>query len=240
MEQIYTIPINEVFDTVTAEGGPCLCPLCLLEGRLDESETDLILGASMMEPDIRIKTNEQGFCRTHYTKMLGMKNRLGLALMLESHLDEVKRRFKPAPLSALFGKKQKRSMDTMGAMGSSCYICGKVRFHMTRSYLNLMEMYAKEEDFRRKYESAPLFCIPHTLALCEEAEKSFTGKSLDAFREVTLSVARSYMDSLRDDVSHFCKKFDYRYEDEPWGNAKDAPVRAAAFLTGASGGEKFK
>ena len=78
MEQIYTIPINEAFDALTAEGAPCECPVCRLEGRLEENELDLILGASMMEPDIRIKTNAEGFCRDHYKKMLGMKNRLGL------------------------------------------------------------------------------------------------------------------------------------------------------------------
>jgi hypothetical protein len=86
VETIYTIPINEAFDTAQNE-----CPLCALKRRLADNELDLILGASMMEPDIRIKTNEQGFCHAHYDKMLGMKNRLGLALMLESHLDEVKK-----------------------------------------------------------------------------------------------------------------------------------------------------
>ena len=28
------------------------------------------------------------------------------------------------------------------------------------------------------------------------------------------------------------KKFDYRYDEEPWGNAKDAPERAIDFLNG--------
>ena len=41
-----------------------------------------------------------------------------------------------------------------------------------------------------------------------------------------------YFDKLRADVSWFCKKFDYRYENEPWGDAKDAPERAKIFLNG--------
>lgn len=45
----------------------------------------------MMEPDVRIKTNEQGFCKTHYDMMFTRKNRLGMALMLESHLAEIKK-----------------------------------------------------------------------------------------------------------------------------------------------------
>ena len=38
------------------------------------------------------------------------------------------------------------------------------------------------------------------------------------------------MDSLTEDVSWFCKKFDYRYDEEPWYNSKDAVERAIRFL----------
>ena len=39
-----------------------------------------------------------------------------------------------------------------------------------------------------------------------------------------------YMSTLTDDVSWFCKKFDYRYGDEPWYNSKDSVERAIKFL----------
>ena len=39
-----------------------------------------------------------------------------------------------------------------------------------------------------------------------------------------------YFDQLREDVSWFCKKFDYRYDQEPWYNSKDAVERAIIFL----------
>ena len=89
MEQIYTIPVNEAFEASAADPA-CGCAFCALYRKLEENELDLILGASMMEPDVRIKTNKQGFCKTHYDMMFVRKNRLGLALMLESHLDELK------------------------------------------------------------------------------------------------------------------------------------------------------
>ena len=90
MEQIYTIPVNEAFDA-SAENASCGCPMCALYRKLEENELDLILGASMMEPDVRIKTNRKGFCRTHYDMMFVRKNRLGMALTLESHLNELKK-----------------------------------------------------------------------------------------------------------------------------------------------------
>ncbi|MBO5652737.1 MAG: hypothetical protein J6S44_00810 [Clostridia bacterium] len=231
METIYTIPITEVFDEVLANPA-CGCPLCLLKECLEDNELDLILGASMMEPDIRIKTNEQGFCGDHYERMLGMKNRLSLALMLESHLDEVKKHLTASPLAALVGRKTEGAQKKMAKMQTSCYICGKVDFHMSRTVSNLYEMYGRDEEFRKKYRAMPYFCLPHASLLCEQAKKSFSGKSLSAFCEDTMAVTLAYLETLREDVSWFCKKFDYRYENEPWGNAKDAPIRAAAFLTG--------
>ena len=62
------------------------CPLCRLRQKLENQSLSYIMGAAMMEPDIRIVTNQLGFCREHFHKMLGMGNRLSLALMLDSHL----------------------------------------------------------------------------------------------------------------------------------------------------------
>ena len=36
--------------------------------------------------------------------------------------------------------------------------------------------------------------------------------------------------TLTDDISWFCKKFDYRYDAEPWYNSKDAVERAIKFI----------
>ena len=54
-----------------------------------------------------------------------------------------------------------------------------------------------------------------------------------------MAVTLAYLDTLREDVSWFCKKFDYRYEEEPWYNAKDSVQRAIEYLSGTEGkGEK--
>ena len=89
MERIYTIPVNEAFDA-SASDPACGCPICALYRKLEEDELELILGGSMMEPDVRIRTNELGFCGTHFDRLFTRKNRLGLALILESHLAEIK------------------------------------------------------------------------------------------------------------------------------------------------------
>jgi esterase/lipase superfamily enzyme len=47
---------------------------------------------------------------------------------------------------------------------------------------------------------------------------------------VTERVVKGYMETLTEDVSWFCKKFDYRYDKEPWKNSKDSVERAIKFL----------
>ena len=65
MDKNFTIPVNEAFEASAADHARG-CPFCALYRMLEENELDLILGASMMEPDIRIRTNREGFCRLHY------------------------------------------------------------------------------------------------------------------------------------------------------------------------------
>ena len=100
-EDITSIPISEVFEP--RDG----CPICRMRDMLEARVVDYITGAAMMEPDVRIETNKQGFCFPHYQMMLAKRNRLGVALMLESHLDELdKQIFAGLPLLGKSGKKQ--------------------------------------------------------------------------------------------------------------------------------------
>ena len=102
MEKIYTIPVNEAFEASEADHA-CGCPFCTLYRKLENDQLELILGASMMEPDVRIKTNEMGFCKTHYDMMFTRKNRLGMALMLESHLNQLREETSGGGFAALKG-----------------------------------------------------------------------------------------------------------------------------------------
>ena len=79
---IDTIPI---WDAAKRDGE---CLLCALERKTELDEADRYLGASVMEPDVRIRVNNKGFCRKHHSMLYGMSNRLGHALMLESHTIE--------------------------------------------------------------------------------------------------------------------------------------------------------
>lgn len=232
LEKIYTIPINEAFDESKADP-TCGCPFCTISEKLGANEIDLILGASMMEPDVRIKTNASGFCRRHYDRMLGAKNRLGLALMLESHLAELRSDMKDNPLTALKPKnKGNAAAARIEKLSGTCYVCERVEASFTKMYDNAVWLWEQDKDFRAKFAEQPYFCLPHYKRLLEVAKKELSGKVYPEFYSAAEKVTMGYFDSLSEDVSWFCKKFDYRYDAEPWGNAKDSPDRAVKFLCG--------
>lgn len=227
MEQIYTIPINEAFEQ-SMENPSCGCPLCALHRKLEENELDLILGASMMEPDVRIKTNEEGFCRLHYDLMFVRKNRLGMALTLESHLKELKKDIKAGGLGAPGARPIKR----IGELESTCYVCRRISFHFEHMLETTVLLWDTDEAFPKKLEAQPYLCLPHYRRLLEYGQKRLSKKRQAAFVDACSQVVHTYMDTLTDDVSWFCKKFDYRYDEEPWYQSKDAVERAIRFLRG--------
>ena len=230
MEKIYTIPVNEAFEASAADSS-CGCPFCTLYNRLENNELDLILGASMMEPDVRIKTNEQGFCKTHYDMMFVRKNRLGMALMLESHLNELREETSGKGLAALKGIGVE-PMKKLEKLEHSCYVCGRIEFSLDKMMETAVLLWAQDPEFRKKLRAQPYICLPHYRMFTEYARRGLSKKLFPDFYKEVSEVVNTYFDSLRDDVSWFCKKFDYRYDAEPWGNAKDAIERAIKFTSG--------
>ena len=233
MEQIYTIPVNEAFDLVL-EKKECGCPFCVLYRRLQEDELDIILGASMMEPDIRIKTNEQGFCYTHYGMMLGRKRMLGIGLILESHLDEVRRKL-DGPV--VLGNKRAAAISALGELERDCYVCGRISRNLNAMISTAVYLWESDPDFRKKFEGAPYFCLPHYRAMIDYASKKMPKRIYADFYDVSHGIEERYLGELRGDVSWFCKKFDYRYDEEPWYNSKDSVQRTIKFLSGDPKGE---
>ena len=226
MEQIYTIPVNEAFEASAADHSRG-CPFCALYNKLEDNELELILGASMMEPDVRIKTNEEGFCRTHYDMMFTRKNRLGMALTMESHLAELRGQIKGGGLFAGAGA---NAIKRIGELKCSCYVCRRIDFNFGHMVETAVLLWDKDEDFRQKLSAQPYFCLPHYHDMLSYAKERLGKKRFPEFEKACAEIVNGYAEKLEGDVSWFCKKFDYRYDSEPWYDSKDAVERTIKFL----------
>ena len=223
-ENIYTIPVTDVFED------KCGCPICKMRDTLEKRSTEYIMGAAMMEPDIRIETNRLGFCGRHFAMMVKQRNRLSLALMLESHLNEVKKNTFKSKLS-FFNKKGK--VNRIAKLEQSCYICDKIDKAVENMIETILSLYVKDDDFKKLFSQQETLCLPHFRLLCSMAQSRLDKKSASEFIIAASDLSSKYLDGLCGDISKFCKMFDYRNSgpDADWGNSKDSVERALWFLT---------
>ena len=170
-----------------------------------------------------------GFCSLHYAKMMPRKNRLGQGLMLESHLDIVKKSIQKGGFLSF--DKTSKPIKSIGKLEESCYVCSRIENNMQMMFDTAVWLYRKEEGFREKFKKIKCFCLPHYSALLEKS-KHMEKELAEEMQNDAGKIVNEYLDKLRDDVSWFCKKFDYRYEDEPWKDSKDAIERSIKFLKG--------
>ena len=232
-EQLYTIPINEAFEEYDG------CPLCRLRRKLEKQSLEYIMGAAMMEPDIRIVTNQLGFCREHFHTMLGMGSRLSLALMLESHLQYLWENT-PEPdgkAPGRLGKIRKYDGESPGkemtARAESCYVCARVRDFEKKCVSNVVYIYKKDPAFPDKLRAQPYFCLEHAGALLDAAKNELSEEKYLALSRDLLSKTRDHLAELKQNITAFCRSFDHRNAGNSMTpEARGAVDAAVQFLSG--------
>ncbi|MCR5060763.1 MAG: DUF6062 family protein [Saccharofermentans sp.] len=237
MEKIYMIPVNDAYSS------DCDCPLCALSKKAEENELDYYLGPSLMEPDTRKITNKSGFCPEHLGKLNRREaNRLGLGLMLHTHLKDVKEDISkdiesaiPSKASLFKGRssdyknKLIQAADKIDRRTMMCPICEKMNNAMTHYPDVITYMFLHDNDFKERFLNARSHCLPHTAVLLRAASRLSQNDAAD-FVSALYENNTKYFYPLIDDVEWFTLKFDYRNNDKPWGNSKNAIQRAMRFL----------
>lgn len=248
-QDICSIPIQEIFQEKAG------CPLCRMRDMLEQRMAVYITGAAMMEPDVREETNRLGFCHLHFQQIAAEGNKLSVALILESLTRELRREIfgtRSPDQEALGERAEKgdrppRSEKTGGApwkrespetgiqravakRQESCFVCQNIRENMARLTGNMVQLWLKEEEFRQLYRAQAYLCLPH-YGMAAGAGAALPKKLRPLYLEETRVLAARELDLLCDDVTHFCRMFDYRNKEADWGNSKTASARAVAYLT---------
>lgn len=226
-EKLYTIPLSEAFEENSE------CPFCSLYNQLEKRAIEYTLGPSYMEPDVRIKTNKLGFCKEHYLKMYNIKNRLGLSLMVSSHIDDIINEYESfykteyfSEKKGIFSKKKLCSDNMMHNLLNSCFICDKISTDMDKFFDTFIFMWRKENEFRDKVLSSNAFCLQHFDKIINLAYKKMSANEFEEFFEILFEKQKSNFIRVKEELDWFIQKFDYRFKDEPWKNSKDALKRA--------------
>ena len=204
-EHIYTIPITEAL----VEN--CGCVLCTIEKKLQEDAIEYFLGPSLMEPDGREITNQKGFCKNHLDMMMSRNNRLGLALMLETHLREIDKNLELKKKSGILSKEttEKLTSDSIYQVTNACAVCERIDVQMSAVANNLAYLWGKEEEFKEKFKNSNGLCLKHT-ALAIDKCNCLGGKNKEDYIENLLKMQKGRLSSLADNVHEFTLSFDYR------------------------------
>jgi len=218
-ETICTIPVNEIFEQT---GG---CPICRMKAHLESYYIDYITGAAMMEPDIRIMTNNAGFCERHYRKMFELgKQRLPICLMLVSHLATVER--------DMLRKPDKASVRRMEDLEHSCFVCSYIEKQMVHEMETVYQLYKNEPEFRALFAKQDQLCLPHYRWVLSEGKKPL-GKHYAEFSRMAHALATKQSALLAEHLKMFEDSFDHRNAGVPMPEvARDSLERTVEFLTG--------
>jgi hypothetical protein len=192
---IYTIPIQEVFEP------KCGCPICKMQEILEDRCLSYILGDAMMQPDIRKQTNLYGFCANHYQKMYARQSKLPLALMIETHLEELEEKHVVS---------QARSKKSPPSPANTCFVCKEIDEALGNIVNNTIKLYSMDSDFQKLFRAQQFFCFPHYDMLVEHAAALLNKKQIGQFMDDITEVTRTYLTDLKADVHAFAGTFDYR------------------------------
>ncbi len=230
-EQLYTIP---VIDALKADSA---CPFCAMYDKLDFDATEYMMGPSYMQDDIRMETNKIGFCQDHYKKMFSKQNRLGLALILHTHLQQINHDLNRLANENLHAKKnpfKKNEPDKIQkhihTINKSCYICNKIKITFDRYVDTFFYLWKADKELIPLIEQSSGFCLEHFSTILDEAARKLSGQHHAEFLKFILPLQLTHLKTLEEDLDWFINKYDYRYKDEPWKNAKDAIPRALTKL----------
>ena len=237
-EKIYTIPVNEAFDSNDE------CPFCFLERAVEQRTIRFALGpgASYMEPEVRAATDAAGFCGAHFKKMYDYGNSLGSALMMQTYMvslfEEMTRQMDKYPIPGkrgLFAKKgtgeESELVRWAREKQGSCYICDKIGYNMER-YFGTFFFLLKDGEFRAKVESGKGFCMRHFLRLMELAPEQVPNGQIEWFYPTVFRLMKENMARVKGDLDWFIEKFDYRNASADWKNSRDAVSRSMQKLQG--------
>ena len=172
-EQLYTIPVNEVFES------DCECPLCKMKEQLERNAIEYTLGPSYMEDDNRAMTDEAGFCEKHIQALYLEKNRLGLALILSTHMQKVNKDLEalssgsPSSGSSLFKKRESSSLGAyVDKLSHRCFICDRINDTFDRYVDTIFHLYKKDPAFSDKIKNSKGFCTYHYALLYDKNRQS--------------------------------------------------------------------
>lgn len=169
-----------------------------------------------MEPDWRGRLLEKGLCGVHLRRLFEGSARLGMAILTKSLVDQA---------GEMLETNEKSRKPVSPA--ASCLACSDLEEAFCHYVDSFLLTYKREADFREKANRSAL-CLPHLWEMLRYMGQK-RWRDIDLEKEF-LTSALQRLQGVQKDLDWFIKKFDYRFDNEPWNGAEDALERALSLL----------
>ena len=201
------LEISKVHDAY-ARGGEC--PLCDLEEAAEKTYLRSFQHSRVMEPSVRVQTNRTGFCRGHYQKLYDGENKLGLSLVVHTHLKHIIPQITAALdgiAKAADGRTAKENLPSaaapIAALCGSCFICDLLASDMQRYAFTVLYLWNRDPEFASVFRASRGFCIPHFMAMLHEASKSLKADRTTGWLAETIPLMKTSLGRLEEELLAF-------------------------------------
>jgi hypothetical protein len=212
------LEISKVHDAYAEHGE---CPLCSLMDSAEKTCLVSFQGSRVMEPNVRVQTNKMGFCPDHYRKLYRGENKLGLSLVVHTHLQEKLPRLAAAlegavkEAEAALSRKSKdagaRPLDPilrfLDEMRESCFICGLLAVDLDRYLFTIVYLWKQDPGFREVLRASRGFCLVHVRRLFEYARDALKARELAGFLEDVVPLMTGSLARLEREIFGFTQLF---------------------------------
>lgn len=207
------LEISRVHDAY-AGGGEC--PLCVLMEGAERAYLASFQHSRVMEPNVRVQTNKTGFCPDHLGKLFQGENKLGLALVMLTHLQEKL----PSLVSALDGTvtaaergrrdaeaRIRATIQSLETMRDDCFICGLLSQDLERYTWTILYLWRKDRDFAAVFRASRGFCLSHFCAVLQSALSVLRQDRLAAWLRDAVPLMAGSLGKLEKDLAAFTQLY---------------------------------
>jgi len=202
------LEISRVHDAYAAGGE---CPLCSLRDHAERTYMQSFRGNRVMEPSVRQKTNETGFCPEHYRGLYAGEGKLGLALVAHTHLQkklpELRAALEAVVDAAAAGRKAAERFDEIAAeiagLRDRCFICDMLQADLERYAFTILYLWQKDAEFPAVLRASRGFCLSHFLLMLARAREILRGESLARWLGEVVPLMTGSLEKLEKDLLAF-------------------------------------
>ena len=226
--QLETIP---VWDGITDSSE---CFLCDLMQEAEQDSLKFYLGASVMNPETRIKVNTIGFCQKHTSLLVQSGSPNAMAVLWESHFAETRKQIE-ASLSELenthnskktISKLSKIVTSRVKDPNSNCLICNRMEERLNRYCFTIPYLWGQDSNFREAFAKSKGFCLPHMTKILELSLEALDSKQQKEFAKAMSLLQEKNLDRVAHDLWYMTEHYKSENINKPWNGCEDAQKRA--------------